>query len=62
MLVRFIFSLFVIYGYYMYKNKGVRISVFKFIMCGVGGLFFGLFVILGKKLWEIVMEKNYIIF
>lgn len=59
-LVRSLPSSFVIYGYYMYKNKGARISVLKSIMCGAGGLLFGLFATPGKKLWETAMEKNHI--
>lgn len=58
--IRSIPSSVVIYGYYMYKSKGARISLFKSVMCGAGGLLFGLFATPGKKLWETAMEKNHI--
>lgn len=58
--VRSIPSSLVMYGYYIYKNKGAKIGMFKTVMCGAGGLLIGLFATPGKKLWERAMERNHI--
>lgn len=59
-LIRAIPSSVAMYAFYVYRNKGARISFLKTTLCGAGGLLFGIIFTPGKAMWNSALERNHI--